>query len=284
VTLLDGRQLDFDFAGVNSVWCDIENCRFDFGWTNPDSAMHRSAVQVLRGMLATHSLPYVSRCSSYVGRMIADADATMPSRPDQVLMGHLDNWPQRYGVTTFPFIKAVLKRWTASGLPGVSSEVTRFLDSPQYFEEAGNGWYFALVANDPERGAFTEQELRSIRDGVDRAFEQGRISLPEWALVWFLIATGVRPIQIARMRMSDVIVTSGPEGTEVTLAIPLAKGENQIVRDRWKRKAPSVLAEILLRYLDLPGMRDRAPQATLFQDQSMKVSVVIASVFRRVET
>ncbi|PWC29056.1 hypothetical protein CR165_10740 [Pseudoroseomonas aestuarii] len=162
--------------------------------------------------------------------------------------------------------------------------MSTFLLTPEKFEESSDGWYFTLVANDPERGAFTEQELRSIRDGVDRAFEQDEISLPEWALVWSLIATGVRPVQIARMRMSDVILTSGPEGTEVTLGIPLAKGENQVLRDRWKRKAPSVLAEILLRYLEMPDVRRRAPDAPLFEDQSSKVSAIIASVFRRVQT
>jgi hypothetical protein len=57
--------------------------------------------------------------------------------------------------------------------------------------------------------------------------------------------------------MFDVIVTAGPEGAEVTLAIPLAKSENQIVRDRRKRNVPSVLAEVLLRYLAQPGVRDR---------------------------
>jgi hypothetical protein len=86
------------------------------------------------------------------------------------------------------------------------------------------------------------------------------------------------------MKMSDVIVTSGPEGREITLAIPLAKGENQIVRDRWKRKAPSVLAEVLLRYLESPKAVSRKPCDPLFEDQSAKISAIIASVFQRVET
>jgi hypothetical protein len=181
-------------------------------------------------------------------------------------------------------LRAVLRRWVDSGLPGLEPEISSFLDQPEKFEEDGNGWYFALVANDPERGALTDQELRSVRRGVDRAFEEGKITLSEWALVWFLIATGVRPVQIARMRLSDVIVTVGPEGTEVTLAIPLAKGENEVIRDRWKRKAPSVLAEALLRYMAQPKIRDKGPDEPIFAGQSIKIYYIIKSVFKRVET
>lgn len=284
VILLGGRKLKIDFYGYNQVEDDIGNHAFDFRWASPGFDCHQSALQILRGMLSTHSTIYVSRCAAYIGRAIADIEANAGATFQSISLKHFNDWPKRYGPTTWPFVQAVLNRWDAIGLPGLEPEVVQFLRSPEKFEEEASGWYFALVANDPERGAFTEQELRSIRDGVNRAFEEGRITLADWTLVWFFIATGVRPVQIARMRMSDMIVTPGPEGTEVTLAIPLAKGDNQIVRDRWKRKAPSVLAEALLRYMTLPDVRWRASDAPLFLDQSAKVSARIEAVFRAVDT
>lgn len=293
VALLDGRIIEIDFFGVNHVKSDIQDHKLDFSWAAPESSLHTTAITILRGMLSTHSLSYVEICTRYVGALLSDAQSalndenggTIGSRPVEVIaLKHCDDWPRRYGVNSWAHVQAVLGRWRKSGLPGLSAEVKEFLRQPEKFEQKGNGAYFTLVVNDPRRGAFTEQELRNTRDSVNRAFEEGVITITEWALVWFLIATGVRPVQIARTLMSDVIVSPGPEGTEITLAIPLAKGENGVVGDRWKRKAPTVLTEVLIDYLVLPANRCKAPDAPLFEGTSNQISRTIASIFRRVDT
>lgn len=293
VALLDGRIVEIDFFGVNQIKSDIRGHKLDFSWATPESSLHAAAITILRGMLSTHSLPYAENCTRYVGALISDAQSvpkdedggTLGRLPVEVItLEHFDDWPCRYGVNSWAGVQAVLGRWHEIGLPGLSAEAKDFLRQPEKFEQKGNGAYFTLVVNDPRRGAFTEQELRNIRDSVNRAFEERIITIKEWALVWFLIATGVRPIQIARTLMSDVIVSPGPEGTEITLAIPLAKGENGIVKDRWKRKAPTVLTEVLVDYLALPSNRGKALDAPLFEGTSQKISQTIASIFRRVDT
>ncbi len=177
----------------------------------------------------------------------------------------------------------MLGKWAQAGLQGLADDLIAFIDEPEHFEERGD-WYFALVANDRERGAFTEQELRSIRDGLNKSFEEGAVSLEDWTLVWFLIATGVRPVQIARMTLGDIIVTTGPEGREITLLVPLAKGQQQVGKARWRRKSPSVLAEVLLRYLQLPRFASGDPGTPLFCGQSNEVSERLRAVFRTVRT
>ena len=293
VALLDGRIVEIDFFGMNHVKSDIQGHKFDFSWASPGSSLHETAITILRGMLSTHSLPYAEVCTRYVGALLSDAQSalvdgdarTIGSSPVQVItLEHFEDWPRRYGVNSWAHVQAVLGRWLKSGLPGLSAEVKEFLRQPVKFEQKGKGAYFTLIVNDPRRGAFTEQELRNIRESVNRAFEERIITIKEWALVWFLIATGVRPIQIARILMSDVIVSPGPEGTEITLAIPLAKGENGVVSDRWKRKAPTVLTEVLIDYLGLPANRSEAPDAPLFGGTSNQISHNIASIFRRIET
>ena len=283
VVLLDGRCIKVEPLAKFFLDDDCRRHYYDFSWVNTDSVWCMSLFYILRGMLATHSLSYASKCVYFVGRFAGDCAGRGNSKA-QLTLDMFEEWSRRYPASAWSFVQAVLGHWKASGYPGLAQDVVTFLERPDEFEEQGNGWYFALVANDPERGAFTEQELHSIRDGVNRAFEEDRITLADWTLVWFLIATGVRPVQIARMRISDMIATPGPEGTEITLAIPLAKGDNQIVRDRWKRKAPSVLAEALLRYMSLPDIRGRASDAPLFLYQSAKVSARIEAVFRAVDT
>ncbi len=280
VQLLDGRRISIDLCGRTSIFSDVSTLAVDFSWFRPHVAWHESLRRILVGLLSTHSAIYASRCTDYAGRF---ADS-LPSRHSESLrLSDLKAWPEKLGLSGWPFMQAVLGHWTRSGLPGLESKIANFLQSPEKWEEKENGWYFALVANDPERGAFTEQELKSIQAGVNSGYETGVLSLYDWALVWFLIGTGVRPIQIVRMNVGDVLVTDGPEGKEVTLSIPLAKGENVVVKDRWKRKAPTVLVEVLLRY-----MADRHPHsrsdAPLFADQSRKIASRITSIFNRVAT
>lgn len=283
VTLLDGRRVTLDTTGKNWVESDIRVHMLDFSWFEPHVTWKASAFQVLKGLLSTHSLVYAGQCLSFFGRFASEVTSSLPES-DNLSLLQLEQWPAKYPLSGWPFMQAVLNRWTASGLPGLGQDIRAFLAQPEKFEEEGNGWYFALVANDPERGAFTEQELRSVREGVNRAFEERHISLRDWAMTWFLVATGVRPVQIARMTVGDVLFTLGPDGDEATLLIPLAKGENQVVRDRWKRRAPSVLSEVLARYLASPEMREAAAETPLFDDQSVKVSARIERVFRHAET
>ena len=236
VALLDGRIVEIDFFGVNLVKSDIRGHKLDFSWAKPESSLHATAITILRGMLSTHSLPYAESCTRYVGALVSDAQSspkdedggTIGSRPvEDITLEHCNDWPRRYGVNSWPYVQAVLGRWHESGLPGLSAEVKGFLRQPEKFEQKGNGAYFTLVVNDPRRGAFTEQELRNIRESLNRAFEERIITIKEWSLVWFLIATGVRPIQIARTLMSDVIVSPGPEGTENHAGNPLGEGRER---------------------------------------------------------
>jgi integrase len=278
--LLDGRRVDLDFLGRNRLDDDVRTHDLDFSWVNLASQWHGSLLKIFSGLLATHSLSYVSSCIHYVGRFAADC-VLRGDPSEELALRMLEDWPLRYSASSWPFVRAVLGRWKRLRLPGLGQDVAEFLEEPERFEESGNGWYFALVANDPERGAFTEQELRSIRECLDLGFVEGRVSLEDWALTWFLIATGNRPVQMARIRISDVIVTTGPEGVEVTLAIPLAKGNGLSTGARWKRKAPSVLAEVLLRYIAMPGMRARGTGGPLFFEQSSQVSARIKLIFQK---
>lgn len=283
VTLLDGRRVEFDFSGRTVLSNDTRDFSFDFSWTDQGCKCHCSALTVLRGLLFTHSLNYAIACTYWLGALIAEADKVNGSSVSNLEVAHLTDWPARHGQSSWPFVRAMLRKWREAGLPGLADDMVAFIDEPQHFEESGD-WYFALVANDPERGAFTEQELKSVRDGLNRGFEQGDVGLDDWALVWFLIGTGVRPVQIARMTLGDVIVTTGPEGQEITLLIPLAKGLQQVNKARWKRKSPSVLTEVLLRYLQLPRFASGDPSTKLFCNQSTEVRDRVASVFRVVTT
>ncbi|MDO9710754.1 site-specific integrase [Paracraurococcus lichenis] len=282
VVLADGRTVRIDLSGNTSISNDQRRHYFDFTWRDEKVAWQNSLALVLVSLIKTHSLSYASSCT-YVTSQFVRALQQDRNLKQELEAEDLAIWPEKVPMIYWGFFRAVLNRWIDSSHQGIGESIRRFLDQPEQFEEQGKGWYFALVANDPERGALTEQELRSIRDGVNQAFEVGRISLSDWTLVWFLIGTGVRAVQIARTKISDVEITAGPEGNEITLGIPLAKGENVVVHARWKRKSPSVLTEVLLRYLESPDVRDLPTSSPLFEDQSQKIQRRIADIFRKVQ-
>jgi len=179
-------------------------------------------------------------------------------------------------------LQPLLKRLASNDADGaLDDDLKKFLYQPTKWETKGKGAYFALVTNDSVHGALTEQELFSIQEGVHAAFEEYKISLAEYALVWFLIGTGVRPVQIARMKVNDVKIYDGPEGLEVTLYVPMAKGEASPDQGKWRRRCPTVLAEILIQYLNQYNFKKDQP---LFEDQSSKVSSKLKSVFQKVQT
>lgn len=169
-------------------------------------------------------------------------------------------------------------------MPGLDPSIADFLRQPEKWEEKGKGQYFALVVNDPERGALTSQELQSVYRALNTAYSRDEISIEDWALTSFLIGTGVRPVQIARAQKRDVKETPGPEGRELTLSITLAKTREATKSTRWVRKCQMQLAEVLLAYLDTPAMRSSAPDAPLFFESSAKVTARLMTVFSVLKT
>ena len=280
---MDGRTVSVNFTGSTSVFSDVKTYRFDFSWFREGVIWHASLRKILQDFLSTYSISHAHNCSYTAGRFAHALNARPGGVPDKLVLADFEGWPNDYGLQSWAFMQSTLVRWVKTELPGLAADVGAFLHSPEKWEEKGNGSYFALTVNSPERGAFTNQELKSIQNSINLAYETNDLSLEDWALVWFVIGTGIRPVQVARMTIGDVLDSVGPEGREVTLCIPLAKGRNAVLSERWKRKAPTVLAEVLLRYLDAHPDR-LSPTTPLFNNQSDKIRARIQRIFDRLDT
>lgn len=284
IRLQGGKSIQISDRCPFSLRSDSDTYRFDFSWHHKNIEWSSSLFEVLIGLLGTHSIEYSHRCSYYVGRFAREVLLKRTNPESPFALEDLSDWPTLYGVESWRFMQAVLGRWATSRRPGLSSDIVDFLKQPTKWETEGNGSYFALVANDPERGALTDQELRSIQQALNRAYQQGQISVKEWALTWFLIGTGVRPVQVARSKINDVHIDSGPQGKEVTLMVPLAKKHTGDKSARWKRKAPTQLAEVLVTYLESPAIRSLPQTSPLFFGQSSQIQRMISGVFERLDT
>lgn len=249
IRLLDGRVMSL--AAENKIIRDIDNYtnyHVKLKWLVLSSPLHNSLFKVLRNLFSTHSLSFAT--SSTQAFMYWDRLNTLK---DEISLNDINSLFQ-LNRTYIRFILPNLRRITQANLPGISEDVEAWLEGDTKFEETGNGKYFTLIANDPEKGALTDQELHNLHSTLNKAHDSGLINMHDFTLAWTFIATGLRPFQIARMKLSEVLINQGPEGNEVTLKVNLAKGEKTSNTEYWLRRAPTVLAECLTNYLVSYGL------------------------------
>ena len=279
VVLLDGRACEIKLSQKFKLSDYQGDHLFDFTWLEPNMLWGKLLLTALLRLLSTHSLRYACLSCYYSKRLFEEHgfDQNSPLTLEQI-----SQFPQLLPINYWQVIQPLLKKIAELDTEGaIEGDLAAFLEQPQKWETKGKGAYFALCVNDPENGAFTEQELLSIHNGVNKAFEEGKISLHNYTLIWMLIGTGVRPVQLAKMTVSDVKVYDGPEGKEITLYVPLAKGQKAVVTEKWQRRCPSVVAEVLLAYLNSTS---RSSDMALFADQSVKITNILRSAFEKIET
>lgn len=264
VILLDGRIIEISI-GEQQVIVDRDGnskpMRLDTLLSG--NVIHESIYSCIKTTLSTHSVSYNITILYAVKNWI--------ELPEMQAKSHIDipeiNLLNRISADYRSFVIPLLRRLSAFGLPGLSESVIDFLKHPHRWEEKSNGAYYGLITNDPERGALTEQEIHNIHGQLNHAYSTGQISQLDYTLCWFFIGTGVRPSQAKRMSKKDVIIHN-QEAIEVTLKVPLAKGEMTTTTEYWSRRAPTVLAECLIIYLNSPLMVGKGSDEPLFEASS----------------
>lgn len=282
VVLLDGRVIETKIGQLLKIVDrdgNLKSIRFDV--LALGNALHESIYSAIKTTLSTHSISYNSTVSYGACSWLELPEMAQTTYVDIAKINFLSKIPANYRAFVIP----LLRRISALSMPGLSEEVCDFLEHPFKWEEKGTGAYFGLITNDPERGALTEQEIHNIHHQLNRAYSKGTISQTDFTICWFFIGTGVRPSQVHRMKKKDVIIHS-KDGMEVTLRVPLAKGEMTVSQEYWLRRAPTVLAECLISYLDShPPMNVDKIEDSLFDESSSHaLGSRMTSIIRKLDT
>lgn len=279
LVLLDGRVITVKIGESFQIYSpDGDSIRLHFDILEEGNTFHQALFKVICGTLSTHSLKYNTTITVALRQWFAVESYKQEDIIQINHVGLIAKIPPHY----IPFIIPALRRIKDQQLDGMSPEVVDFLSDNYKWEERGNGAYYTLITNDPVSGALTDQELSSIHGELNHAYSKGSISQEAYTLAWFFIGTGVRPVQASRMLNSDVQITTGAEGKEVTLRIPLAKGEGGGSPEYWLRRAPSVLAECLIKYLD--DRIEKSGDAKLFNGTPHSISDRLTETLRRLNT
>lgn len=282
VILLDGRMMEIQIgAHIPSVDRDGNSRALRLDGLTPGNPLHESMYKCIKSTISTHSLAYNQTISIAVKRWLDLPGMQQKTEIDIPELNQLNEISANYR----PFVIPLLRRISALEMAGLSESTIDFLKHPHRWEENGKGAYYSLITNDPEKGALTEQEIHNIHAKLHGAYAAGVISLADYTLCWFFIGTGTRPSQAYRMKKKDVVVHS-KEGMEVTLRIPLVKGELTVSTEYWTRRAPTVLAECLIKYLDQQSYQHETDgDDPLFDDESAQyLGFRMSSIIRRLDT
>lgn len=282
VVLLDGRIMEIQMGRhQKTVDRDGHSKPMRLDVLTPGNIFHESIYTSLKTTLSTHSLSYNNTILYAFGSWFELPEMRQKDHIDIAEINLLNQIPVNYRA----FVMPLLRRISDLSLPGLSDHVLDFLKHPYKWEEKSTGAYFGLITNDPERGALTEQEIHNIHHELNRAYSKRTISQADYTICWFFIGTGVRPSQAHRMDKKDVIIHS-KTGMEVTLKVPLVKGVMTASQEYWVRRAPTVLAECLISYLDKhPPANVSGIHDPLFDElSSHALGYRMSSIIRKLDT
>ncbi len=157
---------------------------------------------------------------------------------DEIRLEHLLKWRQSLTPTTvwkLAVVRGLLERAEGLGFGMCSQEAHAYLRDAVI---PGNRKGVDVRTRDPDRGPFTTLELETLNAAINRGYASGRVSLSDYGLCLMLMAYGIRPMQIASMKVSDLIPATGAGGETVfTLRIPRAKQRGHVARDSFRFRA-----------------------------------------------
>ncbi len=132
-------------------------------------------------------------------------------------------------------LSVCFKKWGSLGLKAIDSQALRFLSE---IKLKGTVKGEAVRTMDPETGPYTDLELQAIYSSLHNFFGEGRIGLEDYLLVTMAIVFGVRPVQLAALKITDFFVIRSGDGMPTySLNMPRAKQRNLHARQSFRTRS-----------------------------------------------
>jgi integrase len=164
-------------------------------------------------------------------------------------------------------LSGFLKHWYKMGDSFLTKEAYGYLTKATF---NGNKKGVAVLTMDPYEGPFTDLELNSIQMSINNAYAEDKISTADYIIVWLIMIYSSRPIQLAQLKVKDVIAVKLEDGSyETFLNIPRVKNRKEVRTEFKKRIVPKSFANILVIYSQqiityARGVFPNAKEAPLF--------------------
>jgi len=127
-----------------------------------------------------------------------------------------------------------LKKWHELGYAGIDDSAYESLCG---LKIKGNLKGAAVLTQDPVKGPFDEIELHGIHKTINAAYSDGKIGNRAFSLIWLFMATGARPVQVAGLKVKDVVVQCDANGKSTYFVnMPRAKQRSTLLRKTFKSR------------------------------------------------
>ena len=165
-------------------------------------------------------------------------------------------------------LSTFLRKLHELGLKGIGDDAIALL---KQLRVKGGVKGEAVLTMDPLDGPYTDIEVQSIQDAVNRSYELGEFSLENYLLVNLMLALGARPSQYASLKVCDFGVSVAKDGTTVyTLNVPRVKQRGYLSRSQFTQRVliPQIGEKVAQYIVDLKirfaGKLSDCTQAPLF--------------------
>ncbi|WP_411687142.1 tyrosine-type recombinase/integrase [Acinetobacter indicus] len=270
---LDGQLLNIPlFKKYKIINHDNQQFTLNLHIFDKDNPLHTALSNIIIDMLQTKSITYVAATTRAFQKWF-NSNISQQYCLDIDCLETLSNVNPSYQ----PFIIPVLRKLSVLHKDLISEDLIDFLKNTVKWEER-NPAYFKLIVNDPEKGVFTTQELENLHNNLNLAFSQKKLNQFDYTLAWFFIATGARPVQLSRLKFNDINIIQN----DVMIKMPLAKGEGIIDQGFFLRKAPTILADCLIRYIS--KFTQKNIDTPLFDLNPTEISKRIKVIFENLDT
>lgn len=169
--------------------------------------------------------------------------------------------------------RAFLRYWYNLGLPCISKDAIQALEKLT-LKGAPKGE--AVLTLSPTNGPFSELEFKNLNKSLLTSFQEKKITLAEFLIVWIFSSFGIRPIQLVMLRCSDLVYTKDP--TAFFIKIPRGKQRHQARRTEFNHRVLATeVGKLFLEHIennrrDYPKIFDESGDAPLFIDPLNRTS------------
>lgn len=250
----------------------VRRFRFDFHSVNGDRSFLNAFKRVIAFYLENSSANHAHNLFSKTKMLINHAGATVVQLHAADFLNYRASLKlQSQGVLSA--IAGCLRKWQDLGFEGLSVDLNELLKDIRL---KGNPKGDAVRTMDPIKGPLSEFEYQALHRALTDAHERGVISLRQYCLVRLFLTLGMRPIQYAGMKVSDLRISEGLDGNDVyLLRIPRGKQRNLARTQFLERKITEKFAIELLKHIaevktEFSGY-SRLNELPMFPDRAQKV-------------
>lgn len=140
-------------------------------------------------------------------------------------------------------LASFFRQWRRLSHPGLAPDLLALLDEVKL---PGSIKGTAVATRDPVKGPFSDLELRSLQHSLNGAYADDRVSLDVFTACWLYLGLGIRPCQLAALKIGDYFPANAATNQPALLRVPRAKQRAQVSRSayKWRKLGAALIAAV----------------------------------------